>query len=63
MQPFKAPIVSNIEKIEEGIDAIELRYFGDWEKASPSGKLFWKLYGWDCDCILILNPYCIEKEW
>lgn len=49
--------------LNNGIDAIELRYFGDWEKASPSGKLFWKLYGWDCDCILILNPYCIEKEW
>jgi hypothetical protein len=38
--------------IEMGIDAIELR---DIEKG-----LYYPLYGWDCECILILNPDIVE---
>lgn len=49
--------------LQMGIDAIELRYFGDWGKSLHNDTLYWDLYGWDCDCILILNPDCIEKEW
>lgn len=69
---YTLPLLSNRESevkidfekcLSIGIDAIELRYFGDWEKASPSGELYWKLWGWDCDSIIILNPDCIEKEW
>lgn len=38
-----------------GIDAIELHLSED---ESPDGMngLYWLLYGWDCDSILILNP-------
>lgn len=48
--------------LDQGIDAIELRIFSDWDNADPS-ILYWKLYGWDCDCILILKPDCIERTW
>ena len=34
---------------ESGIDAIELHLSEDY-------RLYWELYGWDCDSILIMNP-------
>lgn len=40
------------ECVERGIDAIELM---DIEKG-----LYYPLYGWDCECILILNPEIVE---
>ena len=41
---------------KSGIDAIELHLSEDY-------RLYWDLYGWDCDCILIMNPdIVIEKE-
>lgn len=46
-----------------GIDAIELRFFGNWLSEVDRGNLFFRFYSWDCDSILILNPDCIEKEW
>lgn len=50
--------------IDIGIDAIEIRNFGSgWPATKDRTWLRWALYGWDCDCILILNPACIEKEW
>lgn len=38
--------------IKMGIDAIEVR--------SISGGLYYPLYGYDCECILILNPEIVE---
>lgn len=38
--------------IRQGIDAIELRDI--WK------GLYFPLYGWDCECILILNPEIVE---
>lgn len=35
------------------IDAIEVFISDDYE-------LYWKLYGWDCDSILIMNPNIIK---
>ena len=35
-------------------DAIELFLSDDHE-------LYFKFYGWDCDCILVMNPNVIEK--
>lgn len=32
-----------------GVDAIELHL-------SEDHRLYWELYGWGCDCILIMNP-------
>ena len=46
--------VPDFEKmIADGWDAIELHL-------SECGELYWALYGWDCDCILILNKDIIE---
>lgn len=46
----------DFEKIVEmGIDAIEL--FLD-----ETGELYFSLYGWDCDCILVLNKDIIISQ-
>ena len=43
----------DFEKLMETYDAIELDLSADFE-------LYWRLYGWDCDSILIMNPYVVE---
>lgn len=49
-------IYLDFEKMKEsGIDAIELHLSMDRE-------LYWSLYGWDCDSILIMNKDVIEVE-
>lgn len=46
----------DFEKIRDsGVDAIELVLSADPE-------LYWALYGWDCDSILIMNPDIIAEE-
>lgn len=42
--------------IEEGIDAIELHLTCNGNRDSD---LYFALYGWDCDSILIMNPEII----
>lgn len=42
------------ELLRRGYDAVELELSRDWE-------LYWKLYGWDCDSIVILNPNIIVE--
>lgn len=43
-------ICPDFEKMRDtGIDAIELHLSEDY-------RLYWALYGWDCDSILIMNP-------
>lgn len=39
----------DFESICQQYDAIEFN-------RSADGRLYWTLYGWDCDCILVLNP-------
>ena len=40
----------DFEKLKENYDAIEVEI----------DKLYWALYGWDCDSILIMNKEVIE---
>lgn len=42
------------KSVEQGIDAIEL--------CTLCFGLYWALYGWDCESILILNKDIIEVE-
>lgn len=39
-----------------GIDAIELCWYGEEFEKVASGDLYFELYGWDCDSIVVLNP-------
>lgn len=39
--------------LADGIDAIELHM-------SDDPDLYMELYGWDCDCILVMNPEMVE---
>lgn len=43
----------DFEKIKQKFDALEVNI-------SKDKALYWKLYGWDCDSILILNKECIQ---
>lgn len=41
--------------LSDGVDAIEL-HLSEEQDAEFLAGLYWDLYGWDCDSILILNP-------
>ena len=52
--PYKTSWINlDFEKIKKEYDAIEVLI-------SLDHKLYWDLYGWDCDSILIMNPKCIK---
>ena len=42
-------VTLDFEKLKEEYDAIEVNISSD-------DKLYWDLYGWDCDSILVMNP-------
>ena len=46
-------IYLDFEKIKEDFDAIEVLI-------SKDNQLYWDLYGWDCDSLLVLNKDVIE---
>lgn len=55
--------ILDFEKIQQEYDGIELHLSeevfpedADWSYRG----LYWKLYGWDCDCILILNTNVVN---
>lgn len=49
--------------LEIGIDAIELHLSEeDTQGLCVCEGLYWSLYGWDCDSILIMNPDVIVCE-
>ena len=48
--PFK---MLDFEKLSTKFDAIEVSISSDYQ-------LYWALYGWDVDSILVINPDCIE---
>lgn len=52
--PYKLSWVTlDFEKIMKEYDAIEVLLSKDWQ-------LYWDLYGWDCDSLIVINPECIE---
>lgn len=53
--PMEAYKVLDFEKLLEDYDAVEVLI-------SEDGWLYHKLYGWDCDSILIMNPDIIVSE-
>ena len=46
-------ITLDFEKIKKEYDVIEVLI-------SEDSRLYWDLYGWDCDSLLVLNKDCIE---
>jgi hypothetical protein len=47
------------ECIKCGYDAIELCWYGDEYKDRRADDMYFGLYGWDCDSIVVLNPSAI----
>lgn len=64
--PFEPPWVClDFEKLlADGWDAIELHLSEEDRSCCPDWHdgLYYQLYGWDCDSILIMNPDVIEVE-
>ena len=57
---FFNDIVINFEEcVNQGYDAIELCWYGKEYKDKADDDLYFGLYGWDCDSIVILNPSVI----
>lgn len=57
---IKEWLFPDFEKIKDmGIDAIQYNLSNDTTKDYFQG-LYYSLYGWDCDSILILNKDCIK---
>ena len=53
--PFRTSWINlDFEKIKEEYDAIEVLI-------SEDRRLYWDLYGWDCDSLLVLNKEVIEQ--
>lgn len=46
--------ILDFEKLSENYDAILILI-------SEDNKLYWDLYGWDCDTLLVLNPDAVEE--
>ena len=47
------------QMVKDGWDAIELHLSSN-DNNWCDGGLYWRLYGWDCDSILIMNPKIIS---
>lgn len=47
--------------LKDGIDAIELCWYGDEFKLVQNGNIHYALYGWDCDSMVVLNPNIVEE--
>ena len=48
-------IIDLKKMLKQGYDGIELHLSEEITDDSKDG-LYWKLYGWDCDSILVMNP-------
>lgn len=58
--PIASSYLIDFEKcLHLGIDAIELCWYGEEYEKIANGDLYFELYGWDCDSIVVLNPDAI----
>ena len=48
--------------VRDGIDAIELDLSGEKRTETRREGLYYQLYGWDCDSLLVLNKDMIVAE-
>lgn len=46
--------------LKNGIDAIELCWYGEEWADIRGGNLHFEMYGWDCDSVLVMNPDAID---
>lgn len=53
---FWNKVIDFEECVRQGYDAIELCWYGDEYKDKKADNMYFGLYGWDCDSIIILNP-------
>lgn len=58
---FQSLYIDFEKSLQLGIDAIELQYYGEEYKAFNKDNMHFTLYSWDCDSIVILNPYIVEQ--
>lgn len=56
--PFGMEIIDFVAMKDKGIDAIWLTEKGQWDTRLCYPR---NLYGWDCECILILSERCIRS--
>ena len=57
---MQSMIYPNFEKMKQnGIDAIQFNLSNDKTESYTDG-LYFALYGWDCDCILVMNKDAIK---
>ena len=50
----------DFEKMATEYDAIYLTSDGEWTTRYSDYEYGMSLYGWDCECLLVLRPECIE---
>ena len=52
-QDFRMVYLDFEEMVRNGIDAV-------YVEISSDNRLYWALYGWDCDSIVVMNPDVVE---
>jgi len=57
---FSDTLYIDFEKASKSWDAIEV-HISDDPATDYTKSLYWLLYGWDCDSILIMNPDIIKE--
>lgn len=54
------PVLMMYNKMTYYLDFEEISKHYDAIEVTDISGLYWALYGWDCNCILVLNPDVIE---
>lgn len=57
---FSCTVYIDFEEASKSWDAIEV-HISDDPAMEYTNSIYWLLYGWDCDSILIMNPNVIKE--